>query len=67
MKVTIIMGTPDKKKHSTKFDAIDVPEDLNPGVPLAVRDSLRKASFYIPLPFGGSSARIKVTLEEVAG
>lgn len=67
-KVTIIMGTPDPKKHSTCFHFAAVPEAEPPTGMTAdeAYKALKNASFYIPKPLAENSKRVRITIEELA-
>lgn len=60
-KITVIMGDPDPKKHSTRFDAKTV--ESFEGIPEAEAKEFAP-TFYIPSPFK-SSKKLRVTIEEV--
>jgi hypothetical protein len=65
MKVTILMGQPELKKHSTRFKTTAVEQDkteLNGGSG-AVLERF-KPEFYIPEPFMDAK-RLRVTIEQI--
>lgn len=66
-RITFTMGTPDEKKHSTRFDFDQIDSSITVpvvGVPI---DSLSKfkPSFYIPKPFAVGAKKVRVTIEVV--
>jgi hypothetical protein len=74
MKITFVMGTPDEKKHSVKFNFLTLEEtddgktktgDLVPH-PEEIAKAAKALAFYVPKPIAEHSKRIRVTLEEIA-
>jgi hypothetical protein len=63
MKIMFVMGNPDPKKHSTRFDFVEF-EPVAGGAPESSLEKF-KPSFYIPKPFAASANRIRVTIEEL--
>jgi hypothetical protein len=62
-KITFVMGSPDPKKHSTRFDFSHSTSNTVDGTdPI---DPKFKPSFYIPKPHFATAKRIRVTIEEV--
>jgi len=60
-KITFTMGSPDPKKHSTRFD-LDKIESVE-GV--EVDAAKFKPSFYVPLPVAKAAQKIRVTIEVI--
>jgi len=67
MKLTFTMGSPDPKKHSTRFDFEGSAENTETasGQVRALSDPKFKPSFYIPRPYFATAKRVRVTIEEV--
>jgi hypothetical protein len=69
MKVTFVMGEPDAKKHSTRFDFVPgsiSPDEseTTPGFAATATGKAFKPTFYVPAPFMDAK-RIRVTIESL--
>ena len=69
-KITFLMGTPEAKKHSTRFD-LDHIESIEENGAVAQEApawvKTFKPSFYVPNPVGQAAKRLRVTIEELEG
>jgi hypothetical protein len=69
MKIIFLMGDPDPKKHSTRFnmeklESVQDAEGKEYAAPPFDVASFRP-SFYVPAPVAEKSKRIRVTIEEL--
>jgi len=66
--ITFIMGDPDPKKHSIRFDLQSIEkieEDGAVAVEAPAWTRNFKPSFYVPNPIGSASKTLRVTIEEL--